>query len=377
MSLQQKLKPLVISALAVCTLVGCGSGDVPNEEVEEEDDVSIDAMAEYGCNSINVYSPGEYIADETVPNFEKKFNAHVNYVTFDSNEMLYTKLLGGSEYDVLVPSDYMIERLMQEDMLQKIDKAAITNIGNIDSDVLEMQKVFDPELEYAVPYFYGSVGLVYNKQAVDEAVIKEQGWDILHNPDYKGRVYAYDSQRDMFMIALKALGYSMNTSDEKEIQAAYEWLLEMNKIIEPSYVTDEVIDSMVNGDMDIAIMYSGDAAYVISENSDMAYIEPEQGTNVWVDAMVIPANSACPALANQYINYVTGNEVAEANSQYVGYTSPNTEVREYLSGEEGDYFENSAYLPRSGFANDEVFRFNEKMTKQLNELYTKVKMSIN
>ena len=187
---------------------------------------------------------------------------------------------------------------------------------------------------------------------------------------------AYDSQRDMFMIAFKALGYSMNTDNPEEIKEAYEWLLEMNEKVDPAYITDEVIDAMVNNEADIAIMYSGDAAYVISENYDMSYIEPDEGTNKWLDAMVIPANSACPALANQFINFMADNDVAMGDSEFVGYTSPNTEVRDYLSGEEGDYFENSAYLPRSGYEKDELFRFNSKLTKQLNELYTKVKMSV-
>ena len=367
---QLSWKPLIVSALAACTLTGCSSSELP------EDAVIIDSMKEYGCNTLNVYNAGEYIADETVPMFEKLYTAHVNYVTFDSNEMLYTRLLGGSQYDVLVPSDYMIERLMQEDMLQPLDKSVIKNLENVDPEVLEMQKIFDPELEYAVPYFYGSVGLVYNNQIISEEEIQQKGWDILHDPKYKGRVFAYDSQRDMFMIAFKALGYSMNTDDPTEIQNAYQWLLDMNTLVEPAYVTDEVIDGMANGEMDIAIMYSGDAAYVISENYDMSYIEPVQGTNIWVDAMVIPANSACPALANQFINFMADNDTAMNNSEFVGYTSANTEVRDYLGGEEGDFFENSAYLPRSGYEADEVFRFNAKLTKQLNELYTKVKMSI-
>ena len=160
-----------------------------------------------------------------------------------------------------------------------------------------------------------------------------------------------------------------------QIQEAYDWLMEMNDAVDPAYVTDEVIDGMANGDMDIAIMYSGDAAYVISENSDMSYLEPSQGTNIWVDAMVIPANSSCPALANEFINFMMEDDIAQMNSEYVGYTSPNTAVRDYLSGELGDYFENPAYLPRSGYDKDEVFHFNEKMTRQLADLYTRVKMS--
>jgi len=370
-SLHLRLKPAFTSLCAALLVGGCAKTEIP------EDAVIIDSQKEYGCNTINVYNAGEYIADETVPMFEELYTAHVNYVTFDSNEMLYTRLLGGSQYDVLVPSDYMIERLMKEELIQPLDKSVLTNLENIDEEVLNMTRVFDPDLVYTAPYFYGSVGLVYNNQVVDKAEIEEKGWDILHDPKYKGRIYAYDSQRDMFMIALKALGYSMNTDNPDEIQAAYDWLLEMNELVEPAYVTDEVIDGMANGEMDIAIMYSGDAAYVILENYDMSYIEPKQGTNVWVDGMVIPSNSACPALANQFINFMMDNEVAYGNSEYVGYTSPNTEVRDELAGEEGDFFENMAYLPRSGYDKDEVFRFNEKMTKQLNALYTKVKMSIN
>lgn len=369
-SLLSMIKIVASAALAASMLAGCGSEAAVDPDVE-----IIDSQAVYGCSTINVYNAGEYIADETIPEFERRFTARVNYDVFDSNETLYTKLLGGSSYDVLVPSDYMIERLMSEDMLQPLDKSVVTNFSNIAPDVMDMVKQFDPEEQYAAPYFYGSVGLVYNNQVVDQETIESEGWDILHDERYKGRVYAYDSQRDMFMVALKALGYSMNTEDPTQIQEAYDWLMEMNDAVDPAYVTDEVIDGMANGDMDIAIMYSGDAAYVISENSDMSYLEPSQGTNIWVDAMVIPANSSCPALANEFINFMMEDDIAQMNSEYVGYTSPNTAVRDYLSGELGDYFENPAYLPRSGYKKDEVFHFNEKMTRQLADLYTRVKMS--
>lgn len=369
-SLLSMIKIVASAALAASMLAGCGSEAAVDPDVE-----IIDSQAVYGCSTINVYNAGEYIADETIPEFERRFTARVNYDVFDSNETLYTKLLGGSSYDVLVPSDYMIERLMSEDMLQPLDKSVVTNFSNIAPDVMDMVKQFDPQEQYAAPYFYGSVGLVYNNQVVDQETIESEGWDILHDERYKGRVYAYDSQRDMFMVALKALGYSMNTEDPTQIQEAYDWLMEMNDAVDPAYVTDEVIDGMANGDMDIAIMYSGDAAYVISENSDMSYLEPSQGTNIWVDAMVIPANSSCPALANEFINFMMEDDIAQMNSEYVGYTSPNTAVRDYLSGELGDYFENPAYLPRSGYEKDEVFHFNEKMTRQLADLYTRVKMS--
>ena len=363
------MKRLLLSLLCACLLVGC---ETPSPAADQP---SIDAKAVYGCNTINVYNAGEYISDETIPNFERRFQARVNYDVFDSNETLYTKLLGGSSYDVLIPSDYMIGRLLSEDMLQPLDRSIVTNLANVDPSVLAMVKKFDPQGLYAAPYFYGSVGLVYNRQVVDPEWIETEGWNILHDDRFKGRVYAYDSQRDMFMVALKALGYSMNTENMEEIRQAYEWLMEMNRRVDPAYVTDEVIDGMANGDMDIAVMYSGDAAYVLSENSDMDYFEPRQGTNLWTDAMVVAKNASCPALANAFINYMLEEETAQANTEYVGYTSPIQSVSEYEAGELGDYFENHAYLPREGYAQDEVFHFNAKMIRILADLYTRVKMS--
>ncbi|NCB33762.1 MAG: extracellular solute-binding protein, partial [Erysipelotrichia bacterium] len=261
------------------------------------------------------------------------------------------------------------------DMLQPLDKEAIPNLANLSTSVLDMQKSYDPDQIYSAPYFYGSVGLVYNKTAVDPAVIEEKGWEILHDSAYKGRVYMYDSQRDAFMVAFKALGYSMNTEDEGEIQQAYQWLIDMNQAVSPAYVTDEVIDGMANGKMDIALMYSGDAAYVISENPDMAYIEPKQGTNIWQDAMVVPQNAKCTGLANAFINYMESEEAALANSEYVGYSSPNEKVYDELKGENGTYFENAAYTPRDGYAKDETFHYNEVLVQKLSDLWNKVKIN--
>ena len=286
MKKQSLSKILLISSLGVLTACS-GSGSSGSEETK-------DAKELYGCSVINVYNAGEYIGDGVLNDFEKMYNAKVNYETFDSNETMYTKLLGGSAYDVLVPSDYSIERLIDEGMLQELDKDALTNLDQLDPVSVEMQKAYDPDLAYAVPYFRGSVGLVYNKNNVDPAVIEAKGWDILQDETYKGRVFMYDSQRDAFMVAFKALGYSMNTDDPEAIEAAYQWLIAMDKAVEPAYVTDEVIDAMMTGEKDIALMYSGDAAYVIAENEDMAYLEPYQGTNIWEDAMVIPANAGCP-----------------------------------------------------------------------------------
>ncbi len=358
-------KTALLSTTAIAMSACSGGGNTAQK---------VDAQEEFGCSVINVYNAGEYIGEDVISNFEKAYNARVNYDTFESNEMMYTKLLGGSAYDVLVPSDYMIEQLMSENLLQPIDKDAMTNYDLLDSSVLETQKSFDPTQEYSIPYFWGSVGIVYNKNNVSEADLKKLGWDIFKDTDYKGRLYFYDSQRDAFMVAFKALGYSMNTDNEDEINAAYEWLKEMNNTMDPAYVTDEVIDGMVQGKMDLALMYSGDAAYVLSSNEDMGWYEPEQGTNVWVDAMVIPQNSACPGLANAFVNYIISEEVQEENSSFVGYTSVDTSVIEELSGEDGDYYENAAYLPRTGYAKDESFHYNAFLKQKLSDLWNKVKV---
>jgi len=184
----------------------------------------------------------------------------------------------------------------------------------------------------------------------------------------------YDSERDAFMIAFKALGYSANTENADEIQAAYDWLREMDKAIRPAYVTDEVIDAMINGEKWLALVYSGDAAYIISENEDMAYSTPKEGTNVAVDAMVIPANAGNPELANKFIAYVLQYDNALMISEEVGYASPNAEVLAELSGPGGTYEGNSAYLPRAGYEKDEIFHDNETLKKQLSELWIKVKL---
>ncbi len=357
----------VVLAIGLLLLSACGN----SSQAEKV----LDAQEKFGCNVINVYNAGEYIGENVVSDFEKMYNAKINYDTFDSNEMMYTKLLGGSSYDVLVPSDYMIEQLMQENLLQKLNQEQLTNLKYLNPDMVSMQEVFDPNKEYSVPYFWGTVGIVYNKENVDEATIKKEGWNIFKNTDYKGRIYFYDSQRDGFMVAFKALGYSMNTNNPDEINKAYEWLREMNDTMEPAYVTDEVIDGMATSTKDIALMYSGDAAYVLSENEEMGWYEPDQGTNLWIDAMVIPSNASCAGLANEFINFIISEDVQRENSSYIGYTSVDTSIMEELSSEGGDYFENDAYLPRTGYNKDEVFHYDPELKKQLSELWNKVKIN--
>lgn len=329
------------------------------------------AVEKYGSNVLKLYLPGEYLGENVISDFEKQYGVRVIVENFDSNEMMYTKLMAGDRYDVIIPSDYMIERLMNEDFLQPLDKSMIPNMENMSDAVLGMS--YDPDNTYSIPYFWGSVGFVYNHENVDPAVIESEGWEVLRNTDYAGHIYIYDSERDSFMMAFKALGYSMNTEDPNEINNAYEWLLQMNNTMSPVYVTDEVIDGMMNGYKDIAVVYSGDAAVVLDENEDMSFYMPSQGTNIWCDAMVIPANAENPKLAHEFINYMLTYEAAFDNTETVGYTSPNAEVFEEMTSSEDLYAENAAYLPRSGYEKDEMFHDNQVLMRELSKLWIKVK----
>ena len=328
------------------------------------------AVEKYGSNVLKLYLPGEYLGENVISDFEKQYGVRVIVENFDSNEMMYTKLMAGDRYDVIIPSDYMIERLMNEDFLQPLDKSMIPNMENMSDAVLGMS--YDPDNTYSIPYFWGSVGLVYNHENVDPAVIESEGWEVLRNTDYAGHIYIYDSERDSFMMAFKALGYSMNTEDPNEINDAYEWLLQMNNTMSPVYVTDEVIDGMMNGYKDIAVVYSGDAAVVLDENEDMSFYMPSQGTNIWCDAMVIPQNAENPKLAHEFINYMLTYEAAFDNTETVGYTSPNAEVFEEMTSSEDLYADNAAYLPRSGYDKDEMFHDNQTLMRELSKLWIKV-----
>lgn len=329
------------------------------------------AVEKYGSNVLKLYLPGEYLGENVISDFEKQYGVRVIVENFDSNEMMYTKLMAGDRYDVIIPSDYMIERLMNEDFLQPLDKSMIPNMENMSDAVLGMS--YDPDNTYSIPYFWGSVGLVYNHENVDPAIIESEGWEVLRNTDYAGHIYIYDSERDSFMMAFKALGYSMNTEDPNEINDAYEWLLQMNNTMSPVYVTDEVIDGMMNGYKDIAVVYSGDAAVVLDENEDMSFYMPSQGTNIWCDAMVIPQNAENPKLAHEFINYMLTYEAAFDNTETVGYTSPNAEVFEEMTSSEDLYADNAAYLPRSGYDKDEMFHDNQTLMRELSKLWIKVK----
>ncbi len=318
---------------------------------------------------LRVFNSGEYMDSNLIEKFEKENDCDVVYETFDSNESMYTKLQSGSVYDVLVPSDYMIERLIKEDYLQPIDWGKITNKDKIVPKLLNNN--FDKGSKYAVPYYWGTVGIVYNKKTVSKEDLQE-GWNILKNKKYSGKIYMYDSERDSFMIALKALGYSMNTTNKSELQQAYEWLVEQNKTMKPVYVGDDVMDNMISGNKDMAVVYSGDGAYIISENSNMGFVVPEQGSNNWIDGMVITKSCKNTELAHKFINFFLQKDVAIQNTAYIGYDSAVKSVYEYYRDEE--YAGNPGCAPDTSNPKSEEFKYQEQKIKEYcASLWTKVK----
>lgn len=323
--------------------------------------------------TLHIYNWGEYTGENIIGDFEEETGATVVMENFDSNEQMYIKVANGESYDILVPSDYMIQRLIEEDYLQKLDKSKLDCFDKLSDAVLSLP--YDPDNDYSVPYFWGTVGIVYDKTKVDLEDLEREGFNIFLDEKYKGDVYLYDSERDSFMMALKALGYSMNTENEAELQEAYDWLVQCVETMDTEIVTDEIIDNMAQGRKALGLIYSGDASYVMAENENMGYYMPESGTNLWSDAMVIPKNAKNPELAHAFINYASDYDGAYDNSSYVGYTSANQEVMDVLSGEGGDYEGINAYIPRTDNENDEVFVYNEDTKKIISDLWSRVKIA--
>ena len=328
----------------------------------------------YAGQTLHVYNWGEYTGENIISGFEELTGAKVIMDNFDSNEQMYIKVANGDAYDVLVPSDYMIQRMMQEKMLQKLEPETRKEcLGELADAIKGLP--YDPKNEYSIPYFWGTVGIVYDKTKVSEEDLEKDGWDIFLDQKFKGDIYLYDSERDSFMMALKALGYSMNTTSQDELNDAYNWLIQCVQTMDPEIVTDEIIDNMAQARKALGLIYSGDAAYVMSENENMGFYMPKSGTNLWSDAMVIPKNAKNPKLANEFIRYITSYDAAMDNSSYVGYTSPNKEVMEELGGKDGDYDGINAYTPRAGYDKDEVFQYDEITRKIIADLWSRVKVA--
>ena len=347
------MKKIIILMLTSLLLTGCLYNPQKNQNV------------------LKVYMPSVYIDENIIMEFEDIYNIRVILEEFESNEQMYTKLMAKNQYDILVPSDYMIDRLIQEDLLEKVNLDLIDNFEYIKDELKDQP--YDKDNQYSVPYFFGSVGILYDKNQVKKSDLKKEGWDIFLNPKYNNNFYFYDSQRDAFMIALKALGYSMNTSNLDEIDAAYQWLKKMAKINDPVYVLDTVIESMLDGNKAMAVMYSGEASFVMSENEDMEFFMPKEGSNIWTDAMVISKDAENLEAAHNWINFLLDYDIAYANSLEVGYSSPVVDVFEDITSKDGEYYNISAYDPRLNYKNDEQFTYNPILQEKISDLWIKVK----
>lgn len=296
----------------------------------------VQAQAANETVTINVYNWGQYLSDGTddyinvIEEFEAAYpNIKVNYMTYDSNESMYTKLkTGGSLFDIIIPSDYMVEKLIAEDMLEPLDMTNIPNFQYIDESFRDPS--YDPGSVYSVPYTWGGVGVIYNTKYVDEA--DTGGWELLWNEKYAGKILMFDNPRDAFAIAQLELGYDINTEDSTLLTLSANLLREQKPLVQ-MYVMDQVFDKMQRGEAWIAPYYAGDYLLMVEENPDLAFYYPEEGFNLFVDAVCIPKGSEHKAEAETFINFLLSPEICGQNLEYLGYSSPSSAAKEFMDPE--------------------------------------------
>lgn len=344
------IKRLLIMAFALSVfLTGCSTGG--SEEV------------------INVYNWGDYIDESLLDKFEEETGIRVVYDTFSSNEDMYIKVKQGIDaYDIIVPSDYMIERMIEEGMLSEIDLSLIPNFEKVNENLKNPE--FDPENKYSVPYFWGTGGIIYNSKEITDDI---NSWSDLFDEKYSGEILMYNSSRDSIAVALKSLGYSMNSTDLNELEEAKDLLIAQKPHV-LAYQADEGRDTIVSGDANIGFMYSGDALMMIEQNPDLKYVLPEEGPNIWFDAMVIPSSSENSEGAHKFINFMLEPENAAINAEYsVGFSSPVDEAIELLP----DEIKNSevAYPDNSLLENGEVYKNSTEILSEYDRIWTEVTTS--
>ena len=326
---------LLLTAFLALALTGCGKG----------------ASGENG--EVIVYNWGEYIDPDTITMFEEETGIKVVYDEYETNEIMYPKVeAGATAYDVLCPSDYMIQKLIENDLLQEINFDNIPNVKNIGQQYFDQSQEFDPENKYSVPYCFGTVGILYNKTMVDDPV---DSWSILWDEKYADNILMQDSVRDAFMVALKLKGYSMNTLDEGELNEAKQILIDQKPLVQ-AYVIDQVRDKMIGNEAAIGVIYSGEAIFTQRENADLEYVIPKEGTNVWIDSWVIPKNAPNKENAEKLIDFMCREDVALKNFEYITYSTPNDAARALIEDED---IKNSkiAFPDLSQYNNLETFHY--------------------
>ena len=300
-----------------------------------------------------VYNWGEYIDPEVLTMFEEETGIDIVYEEFETNEILYPKISSGAiAYDVICPSDYMIQRMIENDLLSEINFDNIPNLKNIGKQYLEQSRQFDPENKYSVPYCWGTVGILYNKMMVDEPV---DSWSILWDPKYKDNILMQDSVRDAFGVTLKYLGYSLNSIDLDELTEAKNLLIEQKPLVQ-AYVIDQVRDKMIGNEAALGVIYSGEAIYTQKENPNLEYVIPKEGSNIWIDSWVIPKNAEHKENAEKFINFLCRPDIALMNFEYITYSTPNEAARELI---EDESIRNSeiAFPDLSKYDNLETFQY--------------------
>lgn len=329
---------LVVGVLLVAccfSLWGCGMAGLKDEEV------------------LNIYNWGEYMDPEVLDDFTAETGIEIKYEEFTTNEDMYTKFRSGiGNYDIIIPSDYMIERMIKEDMLYEIDFEQIPNISNIDENLLHLS--YDPEQKYSVPFTWGTVGIVYNTDYIDVPE-EEIGWDILFDEKYKKQILMSDSVRDSVGVALEYLGYSQNSRDPEELEEAKELLIKQKPLV-LAYVVDEVRDLMLAEEATIALVWSGEGVLLEDESDNLKYVLPRSGSNLWVDAMVIPKTAQNVDYAQQFINYVCREDISARICDYIGYATPSQAARKYL---DEDLINNFNAYPDADFIKNKTEMFND------------------
>ena len=347
---------LLTLSLAVLPLTACGSASSSGSNGE-----------------VVVYNWGEYIDPDTISMFEEETGIKVIYDEFETNEIMFPKIeAGASKYDVVCPSDYMIKKMIENDLLAEINYDNVPNAkANIGQQYWDMSKEFDPENKYSVPYCWGTVGILYNKTMVDGPV---DSWSILWDEKYADNILMQDSVRDAFMVALKLNGYSMNSVNPEELNAAKESLIAQKPLVQ-AYVIDQVRDKMIGNEAAIGVIYSGEAIFTQRENPDLAYAIPKEGTNVWIDSWVITKNAPNKENAEKFIDFMCRPDIALKNFEYITYSTPNDAARELIEDED---IRNSkiAFPTLSDYSNLETFTYlGEDADALYNELWKEVKSS--
>lgn len=334
---------------AVCT--GCGGSSAGENGV------------------VNVYNWGEYIDEEVIGLFEEETGIKVNYKTYDTNEDMYPIIANGAaDWDVVCPSEYMIQKMLDNDLLMEINYDNLPNISNIDPAYMETVKEFDPDASHAVPYLWGTVGILYNTTMVDEPIT---GWDCLWDEKYADNIVMMNNPRDVFAPALISCGYSLNSTDDAQLQEAAA-LLTRQKPLVLKYTTDEVRDMMIGEKAAIGVIYSGEATICKQENENLQYVVPEEGSNVWLDCWVIPTTCKNKENAEKWIDFLCRPEIALKNFEYIYYSIPNTAAIELIEDE--DTLNNEALFPGNDvLSRCETFHYlGEEAEEKYNELWKQV-----